>query len=247
MIVQDRAPTSFITVGWKPPSLALLRRVSEGLRDAVSESAERPGEEHSLDIYTSDSRLLRGFFLLRLRMLVRLINRQIIRGALRLNEVVDLGGGTGIMSAIIAPACGTIRLVDLNCDAARLMFSHAPVQNVLFEEGNALARAGRPPADVVIAADVLEHFRDLPPIVGSIRDWLAPQGMLLTSLPTENVWYRVLRLVFGKTKPEDHYHTAYEVEAELRRQGFVRVDRLCHPLGLPLFPLFSISAWRKQG
>lgn len=118
--------------------------------------------------------------------------------------------------------------------------------NVTFEEGDALARRGDPPADVVIAADVLEHFRDLGPIVAAVHRWLRPGGILLTSLPTENLWYRLLRLIFRVTKPVDHYHTAAQVEDQLRRDGFVPRARLYHPLGVNLFALFSIAAWRRE-
>src|SRR3546814_19876993 len=74
---------------------------------------------------------------------------------------------------------------------------------------------------------------------------MSDDGILFTSLPTENVCYRLLRLVFGKTKPADHNHSAAEVEAMLRAGGFRKVMGLYNRLVLPAFPLFRISSWRK--
>ncbi len=78
-----------------------------------------------------------------------------------------------------------------------------------------------------------------------IHRWLKPDGVLFTSLPTDNAWYRGLRILFNKAPSEDHYHTAAQVEAILRRAGFCKVAGLYHPLILPIVPLFRISAWRK--
>lgn len=238
-------PQEAHAIAWRPPGLDVLREVSDVLREADPGLGRRPGEEHALDMYVHENRVLREFFLLRLRMVVWLMNRLARDGSLRLGEAVDLGGGSGIMSAIMSPAFRSVRLVDLDCDAARLVFARVPSPNVTLEEGDATARPADGRADAVVAADVLEHFLDLPPIVEAVKGWLAPGGLLITSLPTENLWYNLLRVVFRKTKPHDHYHTSAEVEAVLRAHGFVRVGRVCHPLGLPLFPLFSISAWRK--
>jgi 2-polyprenyl-3-methyl-5-hydroxy-6-metoxy-1,4-benzoquinol methylase len=138
-----------------------------------------------------------------------------------------------------------VHLLDRDCRMARLVLAELAVGNVTIEEGNALERGGAGQADAIIAADVLEHFRDLGPIVGKLREWLRPGGILLTCLPTENIWYQALRTVFGVTKPVDHYHTAAQVEAVLRRSGFEPRARLYHPLGVPLFPLFRVTAWRR--
>jgi ubiquinone/menaquinone biosynthesis C-methylase UbiE len=102
------------------------------------------------------------------------------------------------------------------------------------------------PFDAVVAADVLEHFRDLNVPVVALRRWLKPEGLLFTSLPTENWPYVVLRKVFGIEKPWDHYHTGYEVEAFLTANGFERVRTRCVPLYAPVVPLFLVSAWRLR-
>jgi hypothetical protein len=78
-----------------------------------------------------------------------------------------------------------------------------------------------------------------------LRDWVKPGGLLFTSLPTETYLYVLLRRVFGVEKPLDHYHTGYEVEAQVQRHGFQKIETSCVPLHFPIAPLFLISAWRR--
>lgn len=220
-------------------------RPLEALRRAVATAPPAASGEMAADAYLASNRLFREFFLLRLRMLVMLINRLHRRGEIDLSSVFDLGGGLGLMCGLLAPYAHALYLLDVDCRMARLVLAELGAANVTIEEGDALQRGGAGQANAIIAADVLEHFHDLGPIVAKLREWLRPGGVLLTSLPTENIWYRLLRLVFGVAKPVDHYHTAAHVEAVLRQAGFEPRARLFHPLGLPLFSLFRITAWRR--
>lgn len=100
------------------------------------------------------------------------------------------------------------------------------------------------PFDAIVAADVLEHFKDLSSPIDALKRWLGSDGILYTSLPTENYIYTGLRKVFGVTKPWDHYHTGYEVEMCLESHGFRKVESISVPLYFKAFPLFLISVWR---
>ena len=231
-------------IGWHPPTQEQLQAVSNALA-AQNGLNTVPGQEHALDIYLHKSVILREFFLLRLRFMIALMNRLWRRGQLKRARMLDLGGGSGIVSSMLSPYVGHIDLLDLDCAAAALLFGLVPAGNVMLHEKDALTWQPESAPDIIVAADVLEHFRELPPILSRIHQWMGADSVLFTSLPTENIWYLVLRKIFNKTKPWDHYHTSDEVEAALRAHGFKRVARLCHPLGLPLFALFSISAWKK--
>jgi len=65
-------------------------------------------------------------------------------------------------------------------------------------------------------------------------------------LPTETLLYGAIRLLIGKKKPMDHYHSAGQVEDFLRKEGFTRVLHTSIPAPV-IAPLFSISAWRWNG
>lgn len=216
----------------KPP-LALLRR----LIDRQTQSSDI-----ALDVYCAPNPLLRSFFWARLWMLTLLIRRfSGPQGA-----CLDFGGGSGIFMPSLASGFDTVDLVDRNTAQAEQLRDAYELDNVRITRADIReADFGRGRFNAIVAADVLEHFHDLDFPVAHIRHWLDSRGVLYTSLPSENLAYRLLRVVFGKKKPDDHYHAAWQVERFLERSGFRKVCGLYHPLFLPLFPLFRISAWQK--
>lgn len=217
----------------KPP-LQLMRDIQ---REAGSD-----GSDIALDVYCSPQALLREFFWFRLKLLTNLINGCPVRRG----HCLDFGGGSGIFLPSLGTGFSQVSLVDLNTRQAEMMIDRLSLPNIRVERQNVAAFDFPPGAfDAVIAADVLEHFQDLSLPLDKIRRWLNDDGMLFTSLPTENLCYRMLRIPFGKQKPHDHYHMAVDVERRLADAGFEKVAGLYHPLGAPLFPLFRISAWRK--
>lgn len=219
---------------------AALRRAVEQLRLDESEIAA-----HSIDVYLARNVLLRRFFWLRITMLADLAHEMRRRGHLDGGSAIDVGGGSGVVSAMLGDAFTRLTLVDRDVRLARCVLDDCGQGGVALVEADALEWRG-PAARVgcVIAADVLEHFADLDPIVSRVRSWLADGGMLLTSLPTESLWYQALRIPFGKRRPPDHYHGAAAVERALEAAGFRPVARRYHPFGVKVLPLFSITAWR---
>lgn len=216
----------------KPP-LTLLRRLIDP-RTSSSDIA--------LDVYCADNALLREFFWARLWMLTLLIRRFSRPG----ERCLDFGGGSGIFMPSLASGFRSVDLIDLNTAQAEQLHGAYQLDNVRITRANIKEfDFGEGAFDAIVAADVLEHFEDLSFPVERIRHWLGGKGLLYTSLPSENLAYRLLRIVFGKRKPHDHYHAAWQVERFLAENGFRKVFGLYHPLLLPLFPLFRISAWRK--
>jgi 2-polyprenyl-3-methyl-5-hydroxy-6-metoxy-1,4-benzoquinol methylase len=160
---------------------------------------------------------------------------------------VDFGGGAGVFLPTLARLFRRVTLVDLETRQAALVQARYQLNNVTLVQGDAATlNFDGQRFDAAVAADVLEHFKDLEPPVRWLHQWLKPGGLLFTSLPTENWVYVLLRKVFGIEKPWDHYHTGAQVEAWLASHGFTRVRTTCVPLGVPLAPLFFITAWRRD-
>jgi predicted TPR repeat methyltransferase len=192
-------------------------------------------------LYYAGNFLVRRVFWQRLYLLNWMINRR--AGPRR--RCLDFGGGSGIMLPTLAAHFETVTLIDLEAEQARKIVDKYRLDNVEIVEADILQTdLGAGAFDAIVAADVLEHFKELPGPVQAIGKWLAPEGALFTSLPTESTTYALLRLFFGVEKPWDHYHTGYEVEAYLASQGFVRTRRVTAPLILPITPLYLISSWR---
>ena len=194
-------------------------------------------------LYYTGNRILRRMFWQRLHFLNRMMERLQVRGG----TCLDFGGGSGVFLPTLARRFDHVTLLDLEAGQARLVMEHFNLDRVNIIEQDASAMDfSKEPFDAIVAADVLEHFKDLDLPVPRLHRWLKPGGLIFTSLPTENWVYIFLRKVFGVEKPWDHYHTGYEVEAALALGGFRRVKTRCVPLHLPLAPLFLITAWRRE-
>ena len=95
--------------------------------------------------------------------------------------------------------------------------------------------------DVVIASDVFEHLVDPAELLGSLRDVLAPRGVVMASIPNIAHWYPRLRIATGHFDYDrrgifdvDHlrFFTRDSFERMAKSVG-MRVRR-CSSMGLPL-------------
>jgi len=193
-------------------------------------------------LYYAGNPVLRRMFWQRLHSLNRLMRR--VHGVD--GSCLDFGGGSGVFLPTLAQQFDQVTLLDLEASQARQVAKKYDLHNVTIREDDAATVDFAHPFDVAVAADVLEHFQDTELPISRLHRWLKPGGVLFTSLPTENWVYVFLRKVFGIEKPWDHYHTGYEVEARLEAGGFRRIETTCVPLGIPVAPLFLISAWRRE-
>lgn len=194
-------------------------------------------------LYYSKYWPVREVFWMRLKM----INFHLQRLPIAKDSCLDFGGGGGVFLPTLSRQFKTVFFLDLEDIEARQVVEKHQLDNVkILKEDVAAVKI--PPAsfDAIIAADVLEHFQDLSMPASALRSWLKPNGVLLTSLPTENFIYTGLRKVFGITKPADHYHTGSEVESYLKSHGFKQIRRTFVPLFWNLFPLFLVSAWQRD-
>ena len=202
--------------------------------------AVRPAEE--VEFYGWDSFFLRETFWLRLAAMERLLGRH----AAASESCLDLGTGSGVFLPTLARRFATVHGADRDvADAARMVEAQR-LGNVTLHQRDVLAEPFAPGSfDAIVAADVLEHFPETVPIAGHLLDWLRDDGVLVTSVPSENWVYVLLRRVFGIEKPADHYFTGFEVEATLERVGFTPLARRTVPPGIPGGSLVLVTAWRK--
>lgn len=201
------------------------------------------GSERIPSLYYHKHWLVREFFWLRLRFVYRHLHNH----ADKRGTCLDFGGGSGVFLPTLAGLFDKVVCIDLETTEAEKVVKQYNLGNVVLVQRD-IREAGfrEEEFDVIVAADVLEHFRDLRPAVAALHRWLKTDGYLFTSLPTENFFYRWLRRVFKVNKPEDHYHAGDEVETYLEDNCFESVGRTYSPLIFNLLPLFIISAWRKK-
>lgn len=200
------------------------------------------GKPGTPTLYHTGNPLVRRLFWRRLE----LIHRLIITEAGSVGSCLDFGGGGGVFLPTLAGLFRQVTCVDLDTDEAERVVRRFRLENVTLVRGNfARVDLSQAPFDAIIAADVLEHFRDVHPSIVALRRWLRDDGTLFTSLPSESRLYRWLRRAFRVEPPEDHYQVAREVELALAAGGFSRKRGVGLPLGRHLFPLFLIGAWGK--
>jgi len=195
-------------------------------------------------LYFSGNVLLRKFFWMRLY----LINSLLCSFAGNREKCLDFGGGSGVLLPTLSELFKEVTLVDLETDQARRISDIYKLANINIVTGDiATVSIENACYDVIVAADVLEHFKHLDVPVLLLSGLLGPGGLLFTSLPTENWVYVLLRKVFGIEKPWDHYHKGSDVEAYLGSKGFVKLRTLAVPFLIKLAPLFLVTAWRYNG
>ena len=135
-----------------------------------------------------------------------------------------------------------VTCVDVDPDLASAMSQRLGLGDGVSILQGRLEEMGLPEGsfDTIVAADVLEHISDLPPLAAELARLLRPRGELLVSLPTENRFYELGRAVFGYNKPDDHYHEGDEVLAFLSKLLSVRVRRH-YPVNLPWLGVFLLA------
>lgn len=202
------------------------------------------GSDRIPTLYYSKNWPVRYFFWMRLRLIFMLMKRS---HHIQRARCLDFGGGGGVFLPSLSSCFNKVVCIDLEDEEAHKVVLHYQLKNVhLVREDIATANLEDAPFDAIVAADVLEHFQDLSFPVDALRKWIAPQGILYTSLPTENYLYVFLRKIFSIVKPWDHYHTSSQVEEYLSNHGFKKICSVCVPFYFTLFPLFQISAWRLE-
>jgi SAM-dependent methyltransferase len=194
-------------------------------------------------LYFCGNTLSSRIFWLRLRWIHALLVRHVpSRGS-----VLDFGGGGGVFLPSLARLFDRVVSIDLETREAERVVDRYGLANVeLVRADVATAELAAAPFDAIVAADVLEHFRDLGLPVAALWRWLAPDGRLFTSLPTESGTYDRLRRLYGVPRPPDHYHTGWEVEAYLETAGFRRLARRFVPLVVRIAPLYLVTAWSRS-
>ena len=137
--------------------------------------------------------------------------------------VMDFGCGTGVLFDEVCGRAETVYGVDIVLEPARLLVDEWSLDKVvLLKPEQAEREIAAQSIDTVIAAEVLEHIDPVDSTLAFFRDRLKPGGMLIVSLPTENVLYRFGRRLAGF---EGHYHesNAASVHRRILGAGFRRV------------------------
>ena len=160
-------------------------------------------------------------------------------------RVLDLGGGTGALSAAVLDGLPGVRVTILDVDADMLGEARPRLarftDRVSFQEGSFLDPL--PPADAVVASLALHHVHDLrtkTALYRSIHDTLSPGGVLLNLDAAVTEDERLNGLVFDRMAARMGDHGITDPEARHHFAAWAKEDRY--------FPLDAeLSALREAG
>lgn len=128
-------------------------------------------------------------------------------------EILDFGGGTGLLALPLAKQAKSVTLVDISekmLEQARLKAEQQDIKNIQFLEQDLLANPLEQQFDLIVVSRVLHHMPDLDATLAMFHHHLRENGQVLIA-------------DFVKTDTNHHGFDLAELENKLIQQGFSSV------------------------
>lgn len=128
-------------------------------------------------------------------------------------EILDFGGGTGLLTLPLAKQAKSVTLVDISekmLEQARLKAEQQDIKNIQFLEQDLLANPLEQEFDLIVVCRVLHHMPDLNAALSLFHQHLRENGQLLLA-------------DFTKTEANHHGFELVELENKLIEHGFSSV------------------------
>ena len=156
-------------------------------------------------------------------------------------KVLDFGCGSGVVSYMLAKKGIPVVACDLEFGPLQLVKSKIEFpSDISFIEGDILSQNLKDDSfDVILALDVLEHIDHLEPYITLFNRLLAPNGVLLISGPTENLFYKIGRKMAGNRFTGDYHLKSISTIKDLveKQMNVVPLKKLLPPV--VLFEIFT--------
>lgn len=159
--------------------------------------------------------------------------------------VLDFGTGTGILLPELSKRVDEVIGTDLRTELARRMVSLYGCTNARIVEMEELRSLPQHSVSKIVAADVLEHVRNLDEVIHDFSRLLKPKGKLIVSGPTETPFYKLCRKIAGFSG-DYHVRSIFDIERRLEQKGYQIQIRHRLPRFLP-FKLFVLLVFERSG
>ena len=128
-------------------------------------------------------------------------------------EILDFGGGTGLLALPLAKQAKSVTLVDISekmLEQARLKAEQQDIKNIQFLEQDLLKNPMEQEFDLIVVSRVLHHMPDLDEALSLFHQHLKKDGQLLLA-------------DFTKTEANHHGFDLAELGKQLIEHGFSSV------------------------
>lgn len=129
-------------------------------------------------------------------------------------EILDFGGGTGLLALPLSKQAKSVILVDISekmLEQARLKAEQQDIKNIQFLEQDLLEKPLEKEFDLIVVCRVLHHMPDLNAALSLFHQHLKADGQLLIA-------------DFTKTEANHHGFDLAELENKLTQFGFWSTD-----------------------
>ena len=129
-------------------------------------------------------------------------------------EILDFGGGTGLLALPLAKQAKSVTLVDISekmLEQARLKAEQQDIKNIQFLEQDLLVNPLEQQFDLIVVSRVLHHIPDLDATLAVFYHHLRENGQVLIA-------------DFVKTDTNHHGFDLAELETKLAQFGFSSID-----------------------
>lgn len=198
--------------------------------------------------YYSRNIFVRKLFLKRLELAINLA-----LPILKLNQkinIIDLGCGDGSFLKLLEENFKNINTFGIDILPEVLKIKEFLRAEIKISD---LRRSGFPNNffDIIFCLDTLEHFEDLEPAIREIKRILKNNGLMVISVPTENLFYKLGRLLIKGTlsmkkgpAAGSHFQNARAIIKFICTNGFEIVKKIPFP-PLPFFELFYLVSFKR--
>lgn len=188
-------------------------------------------EESAIPSLIHKNQVVRWFFWQRIYKAINLSKKH------QMENILDFGAGSGVILPFL-PAKSNIYALDLNTALLKRIKDDFKINNlkiIEYRDGNIPLPSNS--MDFIFALEVLEHISKLDKIVNEIYRVCKQKGILLISLPTENLIYKLGRKAIG-FRNEYHRVSSQKIISMIERD-FVKIAE-DHLYQLAPFYIFKI-------
>jgi len=207
------------------------------IQKVLAESEQGRLDEAAFPAYSHRNPLVNWLFWQRLRVVMDYLEMDA-----PYEQVLDFGCGSGVMLPFLCGISTCVTAMDIDLlPFERISRQRAFPANLDVHEVREVALKDLPAAsfDLIVATDVLEHVDDISGTLADMQALLKPGGRIVISGPTENILYKIGRMLAGHEYSGDYHERGIlEVRDLLGEQmQVIPIATLYWPM--PLFEIFA--------